>query len=166
MTLPAFVLARRTLIVLGISTIMAGCASMSPPATVADSIAANPSLSTLNGLLSGTPLSETLKSAGPFTVFAPSNDAFKALAPAALDDLKQHPEKLNAVLSFHVLPGKTLAADVITGKVKSLQGANLEVSKAGTFVTVESAVVTLPDQVANNGVVHVIDTVLMPPVKK
>jgi len=166
MTLPAFAFTRRALIVLGIGTIMTACASLTPPATVADAIAADPSLSTLNGLLAGTAIGETLKTTGPFTVFAPSNDAFKALSPAVLDNLKQHPDKLNSVLSFHVLPGKTLTADVKTGKAMSLQGAALEVSRAGTFVTVENAVVTVPDQVAGNGVVHVIDTVLIPPVKK
>ena len=162
--LPA--LARRTVMVAGVTLLMTACAGMKPPATVADSIAKNPSLSTLNTLLGTAGLSDALKAAGPFTVFAPTNDAFKAVPAATLADLQQHPDKLAQVLTYHVVPGKLLAADIKNGKVKSLQGAELELSKSGTFVTVESAVVTAPDQTAGNGVVHTIDTVLLPPVKK
>jgi uncharacterized surface protein with fasciclin (FAS1) repeats len=105
------------------------------------------------------------KRQGPFTVFAPSNDAFKAVPAKTLDELAANPEKLKAVLTFHVVPGKLAAADIKNSNVKSLNGAVLAVSKAGTFVTVENAAVTDADLLATNGVVHVVDTVLLPPAK-
>jgi len=70
------------------------------------------------------------------------------------------------VLTFHVIAGKAMAADVKNSKVKSVQGSELELSKAGDFVTVESAAVTKADVAATNGVIHIIDTVLIPPAKK
>lgn len=151
---------------LSLAVLMTGCASVSAPVSVADTIAKTPALSTLNGLVASSGLTDTLKAAGPFTVFAPSNDAFKAVPAKAMEDLAKNPEKLKEVLSYHVVAGKTMAADVKNSKVKSLSGAELELSKAGDFVTVESAAVTTADLVASNGVIHIIDTVLMPPVKK
>jgi uncharacterized surface protein with fasciclin (FAS1) repeats len=151
---------------IGFAALMTGCASVPAPVSVTDTIAAAPALSTLNGLLATAGLSETLKGTGPFTVFAPSNDAFKAVPAKTMEDLGKHPEKLKEVLTYHVVAGKTLASDVKNSKVKSLNGADLELSKAGDFVTVESAAVTTADVIATNGVVHIIDTVLIPPAKK
>jgi uncharacterized surface protein with fasciclin (FAS1) repeats len=165
----SFTASRRHLLswsVLGLAALVSACASTPAPVSVADTIARTPSLSTLNGLVATAGLTDTLKTAGPFTVFAPSNDAFKALAPKTLEDLGKHPEKLKEVLTYHVLASKTLAANVKNSKVKSLNGADLELSKAGDFVTVESAAVTSADLLATNGVVHIIDTVLLPPAKK
>lgn len=141
----------------------AGCASMSGPKTITQTAAATPSLSTLNKLIADAGLADTLNGAGPYTVFAPSDEAFKALPAKTLADLSSDKEQLKAVLNYHVLPGKVSAGDVKTGPVKSVQGANLSVSKAGSFVTVEDAVVTQADVAASNGVVHVIDKVLIPP---
>ena len=166
---PTFTPFRRTLMVcalLGIAALASGCATVSAPVSVADTIAKTPTLSTLNGLIASAGLTDTLKGTGPFTVFAPSNDAFKAVPAKTMDDLAKHPEKLKDLLTYHVLAGKTLAADVKNSKVKSLNGAELELSKAGDFVTVENAAVTSADLLASNGVVHVIDTVLVPPAKK
>jgi uncharacterized surface protein with fasciclin (FAS1) repeats len=106
-----------------------------------------------------------LKTGGPFTVFAPTNDAFKAVPAATLADLAKHPEKLKDVLTYHVIPGKTMAADVKNSNAKTVNGANVALSKAGDFVTVESAAVVTPNMVATNGVIHTVDTVLMPPKK-
>nr|WP_233505881.1 fasciclin domain-containing protein [Rhodoferax lacus] len=145
---------------------MTACASVPAPVSVADTIAKTPTLSTLSGLLGSSGLNETLKGTGPFTVFAPSNDAFKAVPAKTMEDLGKHPERLKEVLTYHVVAGKTLAADVKNSKVKSLNGADLELSRAGDFVTVESAAVTTSDAIATNGVVHIIDTVLIPPSKK
>ncbi len=145
---------------------LGGCASMSAPKTIAETLADTPSLSTLNGLVVAAGLTDTLKGPGPFTVFAPSNDAFKDVSPKVLDDLAKNPEKLKDVLTFHVLPGKALAADVKNSKAKTVNGADVELSKAGDIVTIENAVVTKPDVIATNGVIHIIDTVLMPPAKK
>jgi uncharacterized surface protein with fasciclin (FAS1) repeats len=158
---------RRTAVAAALLSLLSGCASLSGPATIADTIAADPSLSTLNGLIVSAGLTETLKGAGPFTVLAPSNDAFKAVPAKTMESLGKDPAALKAVLTYHVLPGKVMAVDVKNGKVKTVNGADLDLGKAGEFVTIgENAIVTKADKVASNGVVHAIDAVLLPPVKK
>ncbi len=143
--------------------IVSGCATMQAPVSVAETIAANPQLSTLNGLIVKAGLVDTLKGAGPLTVFAPNNDAFTKVPAKTMAALGADPALLKSVLSYHVVPGKTMAADVKNGNAKTVQGANLALSKAGSFVTVEDAVVQMADITASNGVVHVIDAVLIPP---
>ena len=140
-----------------------GCATQTSPMSVADTIAAKPQLSTLNGLVAKTGLTDTLKGAGPFTVFAPSNEAFAKVPAKTMDDLAKDPAKLKAVLTYHVVSGKVMAADVKNGNSKTVNGANLAVSKAGDFVTVENAMVQTADISATNGVVHIVDSVLIPP---
>jgi uncharacterized surface protein with fasciclin (FAS1) repeats len=156
---------RRAALVAGIALALAGCATPSGPTNLADSIAANPALSTLNDLITKAGLADTLKTGGPFTVFAPTNDAFKAVPAATMADLAQHPEKLKAVLTYHIVPGKTMSADVKNSNAKTLNGANVALSKAGDFVTIESGMVVTPNLVATNGVIHTVDTVLLPPKK-
>ncbi len=158
-------LSRRTALVAGLALALAGCATPSGPVNLADSIAANPALSTLSALVVQAGLTDTLKTGGPFTVFAPTNDAFKAVSAATMADLSQHPEKLKAVLTYHVIPGKTMAVDVKNSNAKTVNGANVALAKAGDFVTIESAAVVTPNMVATNGVIHTVDTVLMPPKK-
>ncbi len=158
---------RRTAMAAALVVLVSGCATVSAPVTVADTIAANPALSTLNGLIQTAGLTDTLKGAGPFTVFAPTNDAFKAVPAKTLESLGKDPVALKGVLTYHVVAAKAMATDVKNGKVKTVNGADVELSKAGDFVTVgEGAIVTKADMVASNGVVHVIDAVLLPPVKK
>ena len=144
---------------------LTGCATTPAPSTIAETAARMPQLSTLNKLISDAGLTDTLKGAGPFTVFAPSDDAFKAVPAKTMAELAANKDRLAAVLKFHVVPGKVMAADVKTGNVKSAQGANLAMSRAGTFVTVEDAVVTQADVGATNGVVHIIDKVMIPPAR-
>jgi uncharacterized surface protein with fasciclin (FAS1) repeats len=158
-------LSRRTAVVAGLALALAGCATPSGPVNVADTIAANPSLTTLNELVAKAGLTDTLKTGGPFTVFAPTNDAFKAVPAATMTDLANHPEKLKDVLTYHVIPGKTMAADVKNSNATTVNGATVALSKAGDFVTIESAAVVTPNLVATNGVVHIVDTVLLPPKK-
>ena len=143
--------------------VVSGCATMQAPVSVAETIAANPQLSTLNVLIAKAGLADTLKGAGPFTVFAPNNDAFTKVPAKTMAALGADPALLKSVLSYHVVPGKTMAVDVKNGNIKTVQGANLALSKAGSFVTVEDAVVQMADITASNGVVHVIDAVLIPP---
>ena len=158
---------RRTALAAALVTLLSACATLSSPVTVADTIAADPALSTLSALVKSAGLTEALKGAGPLTVFAPTNDAFKAVPAKTLEALGKDPVALKAVLTYHVIPAKAMAADVKNGKVKTVNGAEIEINKAGDFVTIgEGAIVTKADIVASNGVVHVIDTVLMPPVKK
>jgi uncharacterized surface protein with fasciclin (FAS1) repeats len=146
--------------------ILSGCASVPSAQPVAATIAAKPELSTLSGLIDKAGLASTLNGTGSFTVFAPSNEAFKAVPQKTLDELAADPAKLKQVLTFHVIPAKAMAADVKNSSVKSVQGSNLALSKAGTFVTVEDAVVQTADIDATNGVVHIVDRVLMPPPAK
>jgi uncharacterized surface protein with fasciclin (FAS1) repeats len=142
---------------------LAGCATPSTPVSVADTLAADPQLSTLNSLVVKAGLADTLKGPGPYTVFAPTNDAFKAVPAKTMDELAHDPAKLKAVLAYHVLPAKVGSAEVKNGNAKTVNGANLALSKAGTFVTVEEAMVQTADIPATNGVVHTVDRVLMPP---
>lgn len=121
---------------------------------------------TLVSLLETAGLADTLKGAGPFTVFAPTDDAFAKLPAGALADLSkpENKDKLKAILSYHVVPGKVMAADVakLDGKTaKTVQGSELPVSTA-SGVKIGNATVSKADIAASNGVIHVVDTVLMP----
>lgn len=141
---------------------LAGCASMQPK-NVADVIAADPELSTLNKLIGESGLTSSLTGAGPITVFAPTDAAFKAVPAKTMDELAKNKELLSQMLTYHVLPARATTGDIKQGNVKSVNGANLAVSRAGNYVTVEDAVVVRPDLAATNGVVHVVDRVLLPP---
>ncbi len=154
---------KRHLAALACALLLAGCATTPSPATITDTAARTPQLSTLTRLINEAGLADTLRGAGPFTVFAPSDEAFKAVPAATLQQLAQNKDMLRDVLTFHVLPGKVGSAEVKNGNVKTVQGANVALSKSGTFVTVEDAVVTQADVTATNGVVHIIDRVLIPP---
>jgi len=145
--------------------LLQACATATAPVSVADTAARTPQLSTLNKLIADAGLADTLRGAGPYTVFAPSDEAFKAVPAKTMAELSTNKELLKSVLSYHVVPGKLPAAEVKNGNLKTVQGANLALAKSGTFVTVEDAMVTQADMPAANGVVHVIDRVLMPPKK-
>ncbi|UUZ63445.1 fasciclin domain-containing protein [Polaromonas sp. P1-6] len=153
----------RILFVAATVATLAGCATSQAPVSVADTIAAQPQLSTLNGLVAKTGLTDTLKGTGPFTVFAPTNEAFSKVPAKTMDDLAKDPAKLKALLTYHVVAGKVMAADVKNGNSKTVNGANVALSKAGNFVIVEQALVQTADISATNGVVHTVDGVLIPP---
>ncbi len=142
---------------------LAACATAPAPTNIVDTAARTPQLSTLARLINDAGLADTLRAAGPYTVFAPNDDAFKAVPKKTLDELATNKELLRSVLTYHVLAGQVAVADVKTGNSKTVQGANVALSKAGSFVTIEDAVVLTADVRASNGVVHVIDRVLMPP---
>jgi len=144
---------------------LSACASAPKPTTIADTTAAKPELSTLNRLVNEAGLADTLRADGPYTVFAPTDEAFKAVPPKTMAALAADKNYLKTVLGYHVVPSKMTAAEVTNGPAKTLQGGSLALSRSGTFVTVEDAVVTQADVPATNGVVHVIDRVLIPPVK-
>ena len=116
---------------------------------------------TLAAALQAAGLVDTLKGKGPFTVFAPTDAAFAKIPKADLDALLADKAKLTAVLTYHVVSGKVMAKDVKAGKVKTVQGSELTVATAGG-VMVDNAKVTSTDIVADNGVIHVIDTVVIP----
>ena len=163
MHIPA--LNRRLLLITACVASLAGCASLSGPKTVADTIAQNPNLSTLNTLVGQAGLTDALKAPGPITLFAPTNEAFKAVPAKTMNELAKDPQRLKAVLSFHLLPAKLTAAEVKNSSVKTVGGDSVALGKAGNVVTIEDAATVTPDIIASNGVVHVIDRVLMPPKK-
>jgi uncharacterized surface protein with fasciclin (FAS1) repeats len=107
-------------------------------------------------------LVETLKGEGPFTVFAPTDAAFAKLPPGALESLLKDKDKLRAVLTYHVVPGKVTAAEVKTMKAKTVQGSQASLVAKNGKVTIDKATVVKADVMASNGVIHVIDTVIMP----
>ncbi len=154
---------RHLVLVASTLALAAGCATRMTPVSVADTVATNNQLSTLNSLVTKAGLTETLKGTGPYTVFAPSNDAFAKVPAKTMDELGKDPARLKAVLTYHVVPGKVMAADVKNGNTKTANGANLALSKAGEFVTVDDAMVQRADIAATNGVVHIVDSVLIPP---
>ena len=131
-------------------------------------VAANAELSTLVTALKAAELTEALQGAGPFTVFAPTNAAFEKLGKEKLADLlkPENKEQLIAVLKYHVVPGKIAAVDAkgATVDLTTLNGAVVIVDGKGEVVKVGDATVTKTDIIASNGVVHEIDTVIMPPV--
>jgi len=130
-------------------------------ADIVDTAVAAGSFKTLATALGAADLVGTLKGKGPFTVFAPTDEAFAKIPKADLDALLKDKKKLTAVLTYHVVPGKVMAADVKAGKVKTVQGSEVTIATTGG-VTVDKAKVVKTDIAASNGVIHVIDTVLMP----
>jgi uncharacterized surface protein with fasciclin (FAS1) repeats len=120
--------------------------------------------STLAAALGAAGLIEALKSEGPFTVFAPTDDAFAKIPPQALSELLQpeNKEKLTAILTYHVVPGRVTAHQVANlNSATTLQGQTVKISKQDG-VKINDAKVIAPDVEATNGIIHVIDTVLMP----
>ena len=116
---------------------------------------------TLAKLLTDAGLVDTLKGAGPFTVFAPTDEAFAKVPKEQLDALLRDKDMLTKVLTYHVVPAKVMAQDVKAGQVPTVQGSSLTVSTQGG-VSVDQANVVKTDIVADNGVIHVIDRVLIP----
>lgn len=117
---------------------------------------------TLATALKAAGLVDTLKGPGPFTVFAPTDAAFAKIPKADLDALLANKAKLTAVLTYHVVAGKVMAKDVKAGTVKTVEGRSFMVKLDAGKVMVDKAMVTKTDIVADNGVIHVIDTVIIP----
>ena len=144
-----------------IATTLGVSALAAQAADIVDTAVAAGSFKTLAAALQAAGLVDTLKGKGPFTVFAPTDEAFAKIPKADLDALLKDKAKLTAVLTYHVVPGKVMAKDVKAGKVKTVQGSELTVSTTGG-VMVDSAKVVKTDIVADNGVIHVIDSVVLP----
>ncbi len=132
---------------------------------IVDVAVENGSFTTLAAALEAAGLVDTLKGEGPFTVFAPTDDAFAKLPEGTLDMLlmPENKEKLKAVLTYHVVPGKVMAADVVTiDSATTVQGQDLMIEVVDGTVMIDNAKVVTADVKASNGVIHVIDTVVMP----
>ncbi len=132
---------------------------------IVDTAASSDQFSTLVAAVKAAGLVDTLKSDGPFTVFAPTNDAFAALPEGTVESLlkPENKEQLIAVLTYHVIPGRVMSAD-IAGKmadVETVQGSSLSID-ATSGVMVDNASVTTADIITSNGVIHVIDKVVLP----
>jgi len=117
---------------------------------------------TLAAGLKAAGLLETLAGKGPFTVFAPSDDAFKKLPHGALEALLKDQAKLKSVLTYHVASGHLLSKDLTSGDLKTVEGSPVHVKVAGSKVQINEAHVTKADILASNGVIHVIDAVMLP----
>ena len=134
-------------------------------ANAADIVDTAKSAGTFNTLVTAVQaagLTDTLKGPGPFTVFAPTDAAFAKIPKAKLDALLKDKAALTKVLTYHVVPGSVMAADVKPGMVKTVEGDSVTVKAMGGKVMVDKSNVTKTDIVADNGVIHVIDTVIMP----
>ena len=145
--------------------VMVGGANMVPSKNIVENAIGSTDHTTLVAAVKAAGLVETLSGPGPFTVFAPTNEAFAKLPAGAVDGLLK-PEskaKLTGVLTYHVVAGALKAADLKDGqKLKTVQGEELTVSVKGGKVMINGANVTIADAVSSNGVTHVIDAVLMP----
>ena len=138
-------------------------AASEAPKDIIDTAVAAGSFTTLAKLLTDAGLVETLKGAGPFTVFAPTDEAFARVPAETLASLAADKALLTKVLTYHVVAGKVMAADIKPGDVATVAGPNIALSVADGKVMVNSATVTTADVVASNGVIHIIDQVLLPP---
>ena len=157
---------RRTFLALTAATAFAMPAfAESHSMDIVDTAVANGSFTTLAAALTQAGLIETLKGEGPFTVFAPTDAAFAALPAGTVEDLlkPENKDKLVAILTYHVVPGKVMSTDLVEGmKAATVNGAEVTITLDGG-PKVNGAVISMPDVAASNGVIHVIDTVLMPP---
>ena len=158
---------RRTFIVAAIAgmTTLGACAKMSNEPDIVDIAASNDDFSTLVVAVSAAGLVDTLKSDGPFTVFAPTNAAFAALPEGTVESLlkPENKDQLTAILTYHVVAGKVLAADVVNlDRATTVNGKDVHISVKNGGVKVNKANVVATDIVGSNGVIHVIDRVLLP----
>jgi uncharacterized surface protein with fasciclin (FAS1) repeats len=152
-------------LLLGLAAAARPVAAQTPQRDVVETAVAAGQFTTLARALQAAGLVDTLKGPGPFTVFAPTDAAFAKLPSGTLDALLADPERLRAVLTYHVVPGRVTAAQVqgLPGAA-TVQGARLTFAVSGGAVRVnDSATVTQADVLASNGVIHVIDSVLLPP---
>jgi uncharacterized surface protein with fasciclin (FAS1) repeats len=146
-------------------TLSAGTTARAQGKDIVDTAVAAGQFKTLAAALTAAGLVPTLKGAGPFTVFAPTDEAFAKLPKGTVEDLlkPENKGKLTAILTYHVVPGKVMAADVVKlTSAKTVQGGSAKVSTMGGGVMIDQSHVTKTDIGASNGVIHVIDTVMMP----
>jgi len=137
---------------------------MSGPKTVVDVAVGSADHTTLVAAVKAAGLVETLAGTGPFTIFAPTNAAFAKLPAGTVESLlkPENKDKLIAILTYHVVPGKVMAKDVKAGKAKTVNGKEATITVSGGKVMIDGATVVATDLAAGNGVVHVIDTVILP----
>jgi len=132
--------------------------------TVVDIAAGSPDHTTLVAAVKAAGLAETLSGSGPFTIFAPTNAAFAKLPAGTVESLllPENKAKLVAILTYHVVPAKVMAADVKSGEAPTVNGKTLTLKADGMGVMINNAKVVATDLVGSNGVIHVVDTVILP----
>ena len=148
---------------IGARAATAGCGTCDK--TVVENAANNESFSTLVAAVKAAGLAETVSGRGPFTVFAPTNAAFEKLPAGTVEKLlkPENKDQLVKVLTYHVVPGKVMAKDVVKlSKAKTVEGSEVAIAVNGGAVTVDNAKVIKTDVNSSNGVIHVIDTVILP----
>jgi len=149
--------------ILTLAALLAVAAFSASAADIVDTAVSAGSFNTLVTAVKAAGLVETLKGPGPFTVFAPTDEAFAKLPAGTVEGLLKDPAKLKQILTYHVVAGKVMAADVVKIKsAKTVQGSSAKVSVNGGNVMIDNAKVVKTDIVTDNGVIHVIDTVIMP----
>ena len=140
-----------------------GAASMAPSKNIIEVAAGAGSFKTLLAAVEAAGLTATLKGAGPFTVFAPTDAAFAALPPGTVEALLKDPKKLAAILTYHVVSGKVMASTVVGLKsAKTVNGQEVTIKVEMGVVMIDNAKVITTDVAASNGVIHVIDAVILP----
>jgi uncharacterized surface protein with fasciclin (FAS1) repeats len=149
---------KKSLIILALT---AGFGLTAQAADIVDTAIKAGNFKTLVAAVQAAGLVDTLKGPGPFTVFAPTDEAFAKIPKATLDGLLKDKAALAKILTYHVVAGKVMAKDVKAGNVKTVQGSDITLATAGG-VTVNGAKVVAADVAADNGVIHAIDTVIMP----
>jgi uncharacterized surface protein with fasciclin (FAS1) repeats len=156
---------RRTFIALTVAASFLSAPAFAQDKDIVDTAVAAGNFTTLAAALTAAGLVETLKGAGPFTVFAPTDAAFAALPAGTVEDLlkPENKDKLVAILTYHVLPGKVMSTDLSEGLMaKTVNGAEVTITLDGG-AKVNGAVISAADIAASNGVIHVIDSVILPP---
>ncbi len=149
---------KKSLVILALA---AGFGLSAHAADIVDTAVKAGNFKTLVAAVQAAGLVDTLKGKGPFTVFAPTDEAFAKIPKATLDGLLKDKAALTKILTYHVVPGKVMAKDVKAGTVKTVQGGDITLATSGG-VTVNGAKVVAADVAADNGVIHAIDTVIMP----
>jgi uncharacterized surface protein with fasciclin (FAS1) repeats len=148
---------------------LAATTALSVPAianaqTIVETAVAAGNFTTLVAAVEAAGLVETLSGEGPFTVFAPTDEAFAALPEGTVEGLLADPEALASILTYHVVPGAVMSGDLSDGMTATtVNGADITISIDGSTVMVNDATVTAADIEASNGVIHVIDSVILPP---
>ena len=146
-----------------LGSVLVGGMAFAQTNTVVDIVVNSENHNTLETAVIAAGLAETLSGDGPFTVFAPTDDAFAALPDGTLDAVLADNDMLTAILTYHVVPGKVMAADVMNLKsAKTVQGQEVRISANGSGVMIDDANVIKADIETSNGVIHVIDSVILP----
>ncbi len=160
-----FQMIRRTFLALTVAASFLSAPAFAQDKDIVDTAVAAGNFTTLTAALTAAGLVDTLKGAGPFTVFAPTDAAFAALPAGTVEDLlkPENKDKLIAILTYHVIAGKVMSTDLSEGlKAKTVNGAEVTITLDGG-AKVNGAVISTADIVASNGVIHVIDSVILPP---